>query len=102
MTLTYQQARLYLAAAVAFSGGIVGLAIAYGQAQVQLQGGAALLLLIPMSAGTAITSIAYSVAARSVTPWNDLSFLVAWGLTTLWLMWGAAIPTALHRIRRGR
>jgi hypothetical protein len=38
MTLTYQEARLYLAAAVAFCGSNLGMALAYGQAHVQFQG----------------------------------------------------------------
>jgi hypothetical protein len=60
-----------------------------------LQGSAALLLLISMSGAAAITCVA-------VLDRGKITYLVvSWSLSVLWLMWGLAISTELRRIRRG-
>jgi hypothetical protein len=102
MDMTYREARLYLGAAVIFLGSLLGGALAYGQAQVQLHGAAGLLLLIPALAAVVIMSIARTVAVRSSPRLGHLPLVFAWGLAAARLMWGFALPTALRRLRRGR
>ena len=103
MDLTYREARDYVCAAVIFLGSILGTGLAYGHAQVQLHGLAALLLSIPICAAAVIMQIAWSVAARVVSRPAGLEQLIfAWGLAAVWLMWGLALPTAIRRIWHGR
>lgn len=102
MELTYREAWIYLCAALIFAGSILGIALAHRQAQVQLHGLAAVLLVLPASAVITIMSIAYSVAARALPRLGHPAFTIAWGQAAIWLMWGLALPAALRRLRRRR